>query len=287
MPNYRNVMPMLLRSGGLLESAATALRRTVAADPENAAALLRLGDMCRGTGRLGDALECYERVAALRPDDPKALWLGAVLGGRQLPQPPPDAEPTPFVHRANFLPRQRCSELLALAIASRAQFEPAPFTEEMRQTLTETDSSRGKFVVDPRIVERKVRPWFEARLHGAFAEALPRLRMRRPAKYWVEMAMSACLGGGFFSKHRDNGGRFHTRLLNFIYYFHRQPKRFSGGDLLLYDGDGTGAFTRIGSQHNSIVFFPAACIHQVAAFDSDAADFGDARFAVYGWLRTY
>ena len=279
-------MPMLLRSRGLLESAATALRRTVAADPENAAALLRLGDMCRGTGQLGDALECYERVAALRPDDPKARWLGAVLGGKQLPQPPPDA-PTPFVHRADFLPRQRCGELLALAIASRAQFEPALFTKEMQQTLTETDSSRGKFVVDPRIVEAQVRPWFEARLHGAFAEALPRLRMRRLAKYWVEMAMSACHGGRSFSKHRDNGGNFHTRLLNFIYYFHRQPKRFAGGDLLLYDGDGTGAFTRIECQHNSIVFFPAACIHQVAAFERDVADFGDGRFAVYGWLRTY
>ena len=38
---YRNLTRLLLRSDGLLGRAATALQRTVAADPENADALLR------------------------------------------------------------------------------------------------------------------------------------------------------------------------------------------------------------------------------------------------------
>ena len=60
-------MPMLLRSGGLLESAATALRRTVAADPENAAARTRAA-----TGR------GVRAVAKERADGWKREQLGAI-----------------------------------------------------------------------------------------------------------------------------------------------------------------------------------------------------------------
>ena len=51
------------------------------------------------------------------------------------------------------------------------------------------------------------------------------------------------------------------RRLSYVYYFHRQPRPFRGGDLLLYDTDRQagnfemGVFTRIEPLHNSIVFF--------------------------------
>ena len=282
---YRNLTRMLLRSDGLLERAAAALQRVVAAEPENAAALLRLGDVYRGTGKLREALECYRRVAALRPGDSTASWLVAILSGKALPDSPPDSEPAPFVRETDFLAPPRCRELLALALANRERFGPALLAARTQRTLAEAGSSHGKFLVDAQVTERKVRPWFEARLRDAIAEALPRLRIPEPKQSWVEMAMSAYFGGRYFSKHRDTNPPADTRLLNFVYYFHRQPRRFAGGELLLYDGDGTQAFTRIEPRHNSIVFFPAACLHQVAAFERDVADFRDARFALHGWLH--
>ena len=66
---YRNLTRLLTRSGGLLERAEAALFNTVAANPDDATALLRLGDVQRGKGMLDDALEYYHRVVALRPDD--------------------------------------------------------------------------------------------------------------------------------------------------------------------------------------------------------------------------
>lgn len=51
------------------------------AGPDNAAALQRLGEVYRGLGKLGEALECYQRVLALRPDEPKARRLAAILRG--------------------------------------------------------------------------------------------------------------------------------------------------------------------------------------------------------------
>lgn len=297
--DYANLAPLLLRSGGLLARAAAALRRTVAANPLDAAALFRLGDVLRGEGRLGEALECYRRVAALRPDDRKASWLVAILSGEKLPDCAAAAAAVgagaavPFVRQANFLPRERCRALLALALASRERFAPAldhevgtdehgdPLVEKGRVAL----SRRKAFIAEARITDRAVRPWFEARLRAAFAEALRRMRLAEPREYSVGLGMSAHLDGGFYVKHRDNGSSgYRTKLLSFAYYFHRQPRRFSGGDLLLHD-EGAATFTRIEPQHNSIVLFPAGCVHQIAAVGGGFDRFGDARFALHGGLQ--
>ena len=277
--DYRNLTGILSRSDGLLERAEAALRRIVGAHPNDAAALLRLGDVLRSQGRLDDALRCYRRVAALRPDDPKAPWLVAVLSGEALPDAP-DAGAVPFVLQADFLPPPRCRQLLALALANRERFLPLTPTISTPQGKVAAAVRTGLKLSD-RIFDR-VRPWFEARLRCAVAEVLRRLRMRDPGEYGVEIGMSAYLGGQLLAKHNDDKHR--DRMLSFSYYFHRQPRRFSGGELLLHDPDGT-AFTRMEPQHNSIVFFPPDCIHEVAAVQTGLDDFGDARFSVQGWLR--
>ena len=279
---YRNLTRLLVRADGLLERAEAALRRTVAANPEDAAALLRLGDVLRGAGRLDEALACYRRVLALRPDDAKASWLVAVLSGQALPEAPAHDRPPPFVRRTNFLPPWRCQALFSHALANRERFAPAEVGGPRR-----VDPSVRRALKERAITVREVQPWFEVPLRSAFAEALPRMGMPEPSEYWVEMAMSAYLGGGFFAKHVDAGPRFPTRRLSFAYYFHAEPRRFRGGELLLHDGDGQAGFTRIEPQHNSIVFYPAWALHEVTAVAGDFKDFRDARFAIHGWLRTY
>ena len=277
---YRNLTSMLLQADGLLAHAEAALLRVVAANPDDAATLLRLGEVQRGKGCLGEALARYRRVLALRPRDRTAAWLAALLEGTALPDAPPPTRPVPFVRQTDFLPAHRCEELLSLAEANRERFVPAPMGD-----YGQVDPSNRKALVERRIAERKVRPWLEPRLRDAFGEALLRLRLPEPPAYWVEMAMSAHLRGDFLAKHTDDAPPFRTRRLSYAYYFHRRPRRFAGGDLLLHDAHGAG-FTRIEPQHNSIVFFPAAaCVHQITAVAGDL-DFRDARFAIHGWLRT-
>ena len=275
-------MHMLRRSDRLLDRAASALRNTVAAEPDNAAAWRRLGDVYRGLGKLPEALECYRRVVALCPDEPKAVRLCAILSGQELPDAPPGSRPLPFVRLTSFLPAQRCRDLLALALASRTRFKPSQVFKRKRAAIR---GVRRGLIADRWITDRMVRPWFEAQLRRAFAQTLPRLEMRDPSEYWVDMRMSAYPGTGFFLRHTDEEA-FHERKVSFVYYFHRQPRRFSGGDLLLHDGDGTQAFTRIEPQHNSIVLFPPACLHEVVTVESDSVDWRDVRFAMHGWLRT-
>ena len=69
---------------------------------------------------------------------------------------------------------------------------------------------------------------------------------------------------------------------------HRRPRRFSGGDLLLYDTDvdaktgHTGAFSRITPLRNGIIFFPSNCYHQVTPVQCETDDFEDARWVLNG-----
>src|SRR5439155_10127989 len=97
--------------------------------------------------------------------------------------------------------------------------------------------------------------------------------------------------GGFYQIHRDNSGpKKRARRISYAYYFHQRPKRFSGGDLLLYDTDvqqGTclPAFTRIVPRDNSIVFFPSSFCHQVTTVNCNLDDFTQGRFALNGWIR--
>ena len=298
----KNVVRAMLRSEGLLERAAVALQRSLAARPDDVAALLRLGDLYRGLGRLREALDCYARVVATHPTDPKASRLAAILSGQALGEPAeasPAAPAAPFVHMADFLPEQRCRALLHTALASRERFEPASvfarfdgedasgaaaMGRKMRWARRIDPHGREGLVASSRIIEREARLWLERRLRGAFAQALPRLQMREPSEYRVEMAMSAYLGGGFFAKHRDDGA-LPTRRVSFAYYFHPRPQRFSGGELLLHDDDAP-TFTRIAPLRNSIVLYPASCFHEVAAIHGDSADFAAARFAIHGWLHS-
>ena len=83
-------------------------------------------------------------------------------------------------------------------------------------------------------------------------------------------------------------GAYRSRKIAFVYFFHRRPRRFSGGDLLLYDTDVdadayvSGAFSRIAPLRNSIVFFPSACWHQVTPAQYGTDDFEDGRWVVNG-----
>ena len=72
----------------LFDKAAAALRRMLAVEPRNAAALARLGDVERRRGDFAAALTAYRRLLAAVPDDAEAAWLIAFLGGDRLPEAP-------------------------------------------------------------------------------------------------------------------------------------------------------------------------------------------------------
>ena len=297
----------LRQPGVLLDQAETALRRALAADPRNAGALLRLGDVHRRKGDFPAALDLYRRLHALQPDHAAASWLSAILGGGRMPDVAPRGfRPAPFVRMTDFLEPAQQDRLLTLTFAGGERFSPAPVGTPAGKRRLDLDV-RTAFLSDDRI-RREVRSWFGPKLRGVLPHVLMRLRMDEAPggggrgdaashegapRYGIELNVTAHPAGGFFVAHRDvEADMTRSRKLTFVYYFHREPRRFSGGDLLLYDTDfeaGTAsdtAFTRIEPLRNSLVVFPSGCFHEVTPVECATNDFGDGRFTVNGWFRS-
>lgn len=95
---------------------------------------------------------------------------------------------------------------------------------------------------------------------------------------------------GFYRPHRDaTSDSNHDRQFTFVYYLHTQPRRFTGGDLLIFGGldDGTmyapNSFDRIDPRHNRLVVFPSCRVHEVQHVIAPSA-LGLGRFCVNGWI---
>ena len=70
----------------------------------------------------------------------------------------------------------------------------------------------------------------------------------------VEAQITASNDGDFFRWHNDNGqGEIATREITFVYFFHREPKQFQGGELRLYDSRWENGMYRPESTYRTIV----------------------------------
>ena len=81
------------------------------------------------------------------------------------------------------------------------------------------------------------------------------------------------------------------RAISYVYYCHREPKPFTGGELLLYDTcPGTKRFartrfSRIDPKRNTLVLFPSCYYHEILPVHCESDRFEDARFTVNGWVH--
>ena len=109
----------------------------------------------------------------------------------------------------------------------------------------------------------------------------------------VEMQATASNDGDFFHFHSDNGSeRVASRYLTFVYFFHREPRQFEGGELLIHDSRlkngvyvSEGSYQSIVPQQNQIVFFPCELLHEITPVNCASQQFADSRFTLNGWLR--
>jgi len=209
-------------------------------------------------------------------------------------QPPPQTAtgPLPPSHvYADFLAPAERARMLEWALANEANF---------------TVSRIFGDVVNPRRVSRSLtdlgpmREVLKARaralLPGAFADTgTPPFDVAS-----LELEMVAYGDGARFAPHSDMpiGPRRRSlgeeergsinRRLSGVYYFHREPKGFTGGALLLHrfgSEGGPGDRVEIAPVQNSFVLFPSWVVHEVAPVLCPTNDFADHRFAVNIWLR--
>jgi SM-20-related protein len=110
----------------------------------------------------------------------------------------------------------------------------------------------------------------------------------------LEIQLTAHNDGHYYRVHNDSSGEgFMHRVISFVYYFHRTPKGFSGGELRLFDRDVQDGLLRpaatykdIAPLDNSLVFFDSRDMHEVMPVQCPSQVFADGRFTINGWLCT-
>ncbi len=109
----------------------------------------------------------------------------------------------------------------------------------------------------------------------------------------IEIQLTAHNDGNYYKIHNDNGSEDAAdRIISYVYYFNREPKKFSGGALRIYDLNLENGFyvqaesyQDIQPINNSIVFFPSHFLHEVLPVTCRSRQFADSRFTLNGWIR--
>jgi len=108
----------------------------------------------------------------------------------------------------------------------------------------------------------------------------------------IEIQMTASGDGDYFRMHRD-GDLQSTRELSFVYFFFSEPRRFSGGELRIFDAERVGARAEptdrsqiLSPRQDMVVFFPSRNEHEILPVRVPTRAFADSRFTVNGWIHS-
>jgi SM-20-related protein len=109
----------------------------------------------------------------------------------------------------------------------------------------------------------------------------------------VESQITASNDGDYFRIHNDNThADAPSRTITYVYFFHREPRPFRGGELILYDSPRHGDSVvpaairrRVTPEQNTIIFFPSSALHEILPVICESRDFRDSRFTLNGWLH--
>ena len=229
------------------------------------------------------------------------------------PQPPsgpgPHAVRTTVVAEVSSAVEERPPVLPARCVVLDEFLAPQELDELMRFTMDHEPDFGDSEVVSPiadggivNYEHRRSRVLTElaqqrdlnlARIKSVLPQVLKKLGMEEFSIAEVEVQITASNDGDFFHFHSDNGSdRVASRHLTFVYFFHREPRQFDGGELRIHDArlkDGTyvseGSYQTIVPQQNQIVFFPCELLHEITPVNCASQKFADSRFTLNGWLR--
>lgn len=188
-----------------------------------------------------------------------------------------------YVQIDNFLTPEEHQRLLDYVLQRQSEFVST-------QTSTQATNYRESVVLYsfPEFSEL-----ISQRIHRLFPDVLSKLGLTPFQINQIEAQLTAHNDGNFYKIHNDNGSPdTATRELTYVYYFYREPKPFSGGELVIYDSKiennyyvQAETFRTVEPRNNSIVFFLSRYMHEVLPVHCPTQQFADSRFTINGWLR--
>ena len=197
----------------------------------------------------------------------------------------PEAEiiPSPYALIDNFLPANQVDDLLRYSINKQPEFEPTT------NSASDPNYRRSFFLsYFPEFSELIIKMIWKIT-----PQIITHLGIHHFAIEQIESQMTAHNHGNYYKIHNDSGSPDTAkRILTYVYYYHREPKPFTGGELIIYDSKiengysvAASSFKKIEPKNNTIVFFPSYCMHEVLPVNCPSEYFTDSRFTINGWVR--
>jgi Rps23 Pro-64 3,4-dihydroxylase Tpa1-like proline 4-hydroxylase len=273
-------------SDELVQLAIMRLRENVQTHPDDTELKIKLANAYRKAGDLEAALMTCQALLKQQPEHAFAGNLAAVLSGKTIEGLDwGNVQPVPFRRVSNFIDNDRQQLIWEIIREAQRKFVASTIGDD-----TLDPEIRKSLVIHENDLS-SVSSWFIESVLSELVHHWGRLGVQsfKPSK--TEIQLTSHHHGEFYKLHRDNSdeGKCEHRRVTYVYYFFREPARFKGGDLILFDrntqdGSPSGTFTRVNPVHNSILFFPSDFYHLVSPVCSDSDDFEDGRFTVNGWL---
>jgi SM-20-related protein len=192
---------------------------------------------------------------------------------------------TPFHVFRGFLEPDLHASIRAWALANEPLFGQSLLVGNV------ADPSRRSSRSAPRA---QYGPW-KQQLRDSLLSRLPALfaavGMRPFDVSRIEVELVVYNDGDHFHPHidtlRGDGRTGEDRLLSGVYYFHAEPKGFTGGELRLHNftaQESEGDYVDIVPEQNSFLLFPSWARHEVRPVACPSRRFEDSRFAINCWL---
>lgn len=202
----------------------------------------------------------------------------------------PRVLPASCVLLDEFLMPSEVEELLRYALEREQQFVVSEvISPGVRAGLVDYEHRRSRVLYDMGAPGSML----VKRVEECLPRILPRLACGRFPIARVEAQMTASNHGDFFRWHCDDGQEeVARREITFVYFFHREPKEFQGGELRIYQSVRTaggyipaGAPQVIVPQQNQLVIFPSALAHEITPVECSSGQFAGSRFTLNGWFH--
>jgi SM-20-related protein len=187
-----------------------------------------------------------------------------------------------------FLAPQELEQLTSYVLQHETDFAASEVISPAGGVI-DYEHRRSQVLMDPGLYQDLVLE----RIKQALPAVFRKLEMEEHPVTRTEFQVTASNDGDFFRMHADNAHEeIASRYLTFVYFFHREPKQFEGGELRIHDSRlesgrhvSAGTYQTIVPQQNQIVFFACELMHEITPVECPSRAFADSRFTLNGWLH--
>jgi SM-20-related protein len=178
----------------------------------------------------------------------------------------------------------------AYVMGMEHKFSAATTIQMGRPGTLDVARRRARVLTDVETAE--VGRFFKTRIEQMLPSVLEDLQLPiRPTKR-ISVQITSTPDGGFYKPHTDNSPQAtNRRVLSFVYFCHRYPLSFQGGDLRIY---GTRSYAEIkkpgvpvyviSPEQNRIVLFQSDFVHEICPVVCPSNRLADTRLTVNGWV---